>query len=197
MGPFLLQSWSRKVSPCLCYRSNFHKNLSKEVFSHLKPKLLNSSLQDIIKKKTSIGSSLSSRTQELNELFIEGIILPGQPGGGFEVGKATHFWAPAGLFLASKFAANSLVPGTSESFLFLDFPLAHHNFFHFGAEGLEFIAAPTWGCGEVHWGGPEVLWSFWAGLKGSNWLLWSQIFSCMLSLSSLPLHSPNLQQGEE
>lgn len=139
------------------------------MLSHLKSKLFNICLQDIKKKKpqqTSIRSWLSSHTQELNELFIERIILSGQPGRSFEVGKATCFWTPAGLFLASKFAANSVVEGISESFLFLDFPLAHHSFFHFCAEGLEFIAVPIWGCGEAHWGEPEVLWSFLDWFKG-------------------------------
>lgn len=30
---------------------------------------------------------------------------------------------------------------------------------------------------------------FWTGSKGPNWLLWSQIFTCMLPLPPLPLHS--------
>jgi len=60
---------------------------------------------------------------------MEGNILPGQPGGGFEVGKATCFFAPAGLFLASKFAANSVVQDISKSFLFFCFPSGTSQFF--------------------------------------------------------------------
>lgn len=74
---------------------------------------------------------------------MEGIILCGQPGRSFEVGKATGFLAPAGLFLASKFAANSVVQDISKSFMFLAFPLAHHNFFHFCAKGPRFATMPT------------------------------------------------------
>lgn len=164
------------------------------MFSHLKPKLFNTSLQDIKKKKkeTSIRSSLSSHTQELNELFREGIILPGQPGGGFEVGKATRFWTPAGLFLASKFAANSVVQGTSESFLSLDFPLAHHNFFHFRDEGLEFIAFPHGNVVRLTGGSQRFCGAFWTGLKGSNRLFDPKFLP---TLPSLPLHSPNFAAG--
>lgn len=122
-GHFLLQLQCGKVYFWPCHRSNFHKNLSKLSSLTLNPgcsAFRNSNARQIKK---------ISRTRELNRLFMEGIILCGQPGRSFEVGKATGFLAPAGLFLASKFAANSVVQDISKSFMFLAFPLAHHNFF--------------------------------------------------------------------
>lgn len=122
---------------------------------------------------------------------MEGIRLRGQPGGSFDVGKATGFLAPAGLFLASKFAANSVVQDISKSFMFLAFPPAHHNFFHFCAKGPRFVTVPTPGLWHGLPGESQRFSGiFWTGFKGLNGLLRSQIFTNILSLPVTSLHIP-------
>lgn len=130
---------------------------------------------------------------------MEGIILCGQPGRSFEVGKATGFLAPAGLFLASKFAANSVVQDISKSFMFLAFPLAHHNFFPtfvLKVPGLLPCPHPHQVCGvALPCESQTFSGIFRTGFKGSNGLLQSQVLTNVLSLPVLSLHTPTFPAG--
>lgn len=193
---YFLQLWCRKVSPWLCYQSNFpKKSFQKRCSLTLSPNFSTLLCKTLKKKKKKPQSGARSAQHSGVKWTAHSRNYP----------PWTAWWrlwswesnlflnTSWTFFLASKFAANSGVQGISESFLFLDFPLAHHNFFHFRAKGLEFTAVPTWGWGEAQ----RFCGDFWTGLKASNWPLGSQIFTCMLSLPSLPLHSPDLQQDEE
>lgn len=135
------------------------------MFSHLKPKLLNSSLQDIKKKKKPLSGARSAQHSGVKWTVHSRNYPPWTAWCRLWSWESNLFlntsWT---FFLASKFAANSGVQGISESFLFLDFPLAHHSFFPLSCQG---SGIP--GCAHAGMGwGSEVLWDFWTGLKASN-----------------------------